>query len=60
VLAPTTLSKGLVLCWRRRLLCREILVSGLLEFLAELRCCVPVNAARQVETSIQLSRSVFS
>ena len=31
------------------ILCREILVSGLREYLAELRVSVPVSAARQVE-----------
>jgi cardiolipin synthase len=36
------------------ILCREILVSGLREYLAELRVCVPVTQLAKWKTTLQL------
>jgi CDP-diacylglycerol--glycerol-3-phosphate 3-phosphatidyltransferase len=37
------------------IVCREILVSGLREFLAELRVSVPVSELAKVKTAMQMS-----
>lgn len=37
------------------ILCREILVSGLREFLAELRISVPVSALAKIKTAVQMT-----
>ena len=41
-------------CRRWSILCREILVSGLREFLAEVRVGVPVNRLAKWKTTIQM------
>jgi cardiolipin synthase len=43
-----------VLCAAVIILCREILVSGLREYLAELRVSVPVTALAKWKTTLQL------
>jgi cardiolipin synthase len=54
MLAADRTLHGWVLCAAVIILCREILVSGLREYLAELRVSVPVTALAKWKTTLQL------
>jgi cardiolipin synthase (CMP-forming) len=54
ILAADRALHGWVLCAAVIILCREILVSGLREYLAELRVSVPVTALAKWKTTLQL------
>ena len=53
LVADKTIS-GVTLCAAIVILCREILVSGLREYLAELRVPMPVTAVAKWKTAVQL------
>ena len=59
MLAADGTIKGLALWAAIIILCREILVSGLREYLAELRVSVPVTRARQMEDVPAAARGRF-
>jgi cardiolipin synthase len=54
MLAAESTIHGWALCAAVIILCREILVSGLREYLAELRVSVPVTALAKWKTTLQL------
>jgi cardiolipin synthase len=54
MLAADRTLAGWVLCAAVIILCREILVSGLREYLAELRVSVPVTALAKWKTTLQM------
>jgi cardiolipin synthase (CMP-forming) len=54
MLAAGSTIRGWALCAAVIILCREILVSGLREYLAELRVSVPVTALAKWKTALQL------
>jgi cardiolipin synthase (CMP-forming) len=54
MLAAGSTIRGWALCAAVIILCREILVSGLREYLAELRVSVPVTALAKWKTTLQL------
>ena len=60
VLAANQTISGLTLWAAIVILCREILVSGLREYLAELRVPLPVTALAKWKTSVQFIALAFS
>lgn len=59
MLAASQTISGLTLCAAIVILCREILVSGLREYLAELRVALPVTAVAKWKTAAQFSALAF-
>ena len=59
MLVATSRIEGVVVLAALVILCREILVSGLREYLAEVRVSVPVSGLAKVKTAIQMTALGF-